>query len=242
MAGAARAQTGELLESVGIPAARADRFPHEFSGGMRQRAAIAMALACNPKRPDRRRADDGARRDGAGADPGVARLALPRLRACADTRHARPAGRRRSSATAARSCTRARSSSTGRGHALPRPRHPYTRLLFAATPGPATETDEIVSIPGAPPGSTSLSWVSVPTRAATALSRRARRAAAPAQRRDRARGRVSPERRPAGGRRIERQNGAGPLLDVEDLVVRYPCPRPAGCFGAGAAASTRSTA
>src|SRR6266516_5612958 len=44
----ARVRTSELLESVGIPADRAERFPHEFSGGMRQRAAIAMALACNP--------------------------------------------------------------------------------------------------------------------------------------------------------------------------------------------------
>ena len=32
----------------GSPRDRGDRFPHEFSGGMRQRAAIAMALACNP--------------------------------------------------------------------------------------------------------------------------------------------------------------------------------------------------
>ena len=38
-----------LLELVGIPRKRATEYPHEFSGGMRQRAMIAMALACNPK-------------------------------------------------------------------------------------------------------------------------------------------------------------------------------------------------
>ncbi len=38
-----------LLNLVGIPGEAAKRYPHEFSGGMRQRAAIAMALACNPR-------------------------------------------------------------------------------------------------------------------------------------------------------------------------------------------------
>ena len=39
----------EMLEMVGIAADRFDEYPHQFSGGMKQRVVIAMALACNPK-------------------------------------------------------------------------------------------------------------------------------------------------------------------------------------------------
>ncbi|OGD46767.1 dipeptide/oligopeptide/nickel ABC transporter ATP-binding protein [Candidatus Bathyarchaeota archaeon RBG_16_57_9] len=45
----AEKRTLELLKRVGIDPSRAGNYPHEFSGGMKQRAMIAMALACNPE-------------------------------------------------------------------------------------------------------------------------------------------------------------------------------------------------
>jgi peptide/nickel transport system ATP-binding protein len=69
-----------MFEMVGIPEpkARLDAFPHELSGGLRQRAMIAMGLICEPKASDRRRAHDRTGRDHAGPDP------------AADSRSARP--------------------------------------------------------------------------------------------------------------------------------------------------------
>lgn len=46
---AAMERAKEMLELVGIPGERANEYPHQFSGGMKQRVVIAIALACNPK-------------------------------------------------------------------------------------------------------------------------------------------------------------------------------------------------
>ena len=45
----ARERAIEMLELVGIPAERYNEYPHQFSGGMKQRVVIAMSLACNPQ-------------------------------------------------------------------------------------------------------------------------------------------------------------------------------------------------
>lgn len=46
---AAQTRAAAMLEMVGIPSERFNEYPHQFSGGMKQRVVIAMALACNPE-------------------------------------------------------------------------------------------------------------------------------------------------------------------------------------------------
>jgi peptide/nickel transport system ATP-binding protein len=140
----------ELLEVVGIPGDRVTHYPHEFSGGMRQRAAIAMALAC---KPDVLLADEPT----TALDVMVQAQILELLVSLSNdfglavvlVTHDLP--------VIAQVCERAAVMYAGVVAELGTvdrlfhdPRHPYTRLLFAATPD-LYGTDDVASIPGAPP-------------------------------------------------------------------------------------------
>jgi oligopeptide/dipeptide ABC transporter ATP-binding protein len=146
----ARARARELLDLVGIPGDRADRYPHELSGGMRQRAAIAMALACEPKVL---LADEPT----TALDVMVQAQILELLVALSDdlglalilVTHDLP--------VVAQVCQRAAVMYAGRivetgpvDTLYHEPAHPYTRLLFAATPD-LDGSKRVASIPGAPP-------------------------------------------------------------------------------------------
>ena len=147
---AALKRAGELLELVGIPARSAQRYPHEFSGGMRQRASIAMALACAPKIL---LADEPTTALDVMVQAQILEL-LTRLSgelglAVILVTHDLP--------VVAQMCSRAavmyagEIAETGPMDALYHaPAHPYTRLLFAATPD-LYGADAVASIPGSPP-------------------------------------------------------------------------------------------
>ena len=147
---AARRLAGELLEQVGIPARQGERYPHEFSGGMRQRAAIAMALACKPRVL---LADEPTTALDVMVQAQILELLVALTRdfelALVLVTHDLP--------VVAQVCDRAAVMYAGEIAELGPvdalyhdPRHPYTRLLFAATPD-LDGTSGAVSIPGTPP-------------------------------------------------------------------------------------------
>jgi len=150
----ARARAVEVLGLVGMPrpAERVSNYPHQLSGGMRQRVMIAMALACEPKlliadepttaldvtiqKQILELIDDLRRRLGMAVilvthDLGV-------IAGRADRAAVLYAGRVMESTTTSR--------------LFANPRHPYTEALFGALPEKAADqTERLYSIPGMPP-------------------------------------------------------------------------------------------
>jgi len=148
---AARARVDELMERVGIPAARGREYPHEFSGGMRQRVMIAMALACRPKLII---ADEPVTALDVMVQAQILRL-LKDLRAQLGLAMILIS---HDLSVIAETCDRAvvmyagRTAESGDVRAIFRsPAHPYTQALIRAFPNVRRERTFVSGIPGYPP-------------------------------------------------------------------------------------------
>lgn len=147
----ATARARELLELVGIPADRGAAYPHELSGGMRQRVMIAMALACRPSIV-------------IGDEPTTA------LDVITQAQILKLLGELRLQlnlalilithdlSVVAEACDRVMIMYSGRivedgtvVEIFAQPKHPYTRLLIDSIPNPANGKKMIRPIPGDPP-------------------------------------------------------------------------------------------
>jgi oligopeptide/dipeptide ABC transporter ATP-binding protein len=148
---AARKRAGELLELVGIPKKRGRAYPHELSGGMRQRAMIAMALACDPAVV-------------IGDEPTTALDVMVQaqiLELLEDLR--RKLGLSlilitHDLSVIAETCDRVMIMYAGKvaeegpvDEVFRRPRHPYTQRLLAAFPNIHADRRTLETIPGSPP-------------------------------------------------------------------------------------------
>jgi peptide/nickel transport system ATP-binding protein len=141
----------KLFELVGIDPGRISNFPHEFSGGMKQRAMIAMALACNPKLLI---ADE----PGTALDVIVCAQVLKLLRQLRDKLGLSMILVSHDLSIIADTCDSVAIMYGGKivesGDIVAifkRPMHPYTQGLLGAFPSITAEKTRMISIPGSPP-------------------------------------------------------------------------------------------
>lgn len=140
----------ELLRMVGIPDRRTESYPHELSGGMRQRAAIALALSCEPKVL---LADEPT----TALDVMVQAQIMDLLHKLCDERDLAMVLVSHDLPLVAQVCSRINVMYAGEciesgpvDELFDQAGHPYTRMLLAATPDIDSD-DALRSIPGSPP-------------------------------------------------------------------------------------------
>ena len=140
-----------LFELVGVDPNRRHNFPHEFSGGMRQRAMIAMALACNPELLI---ADE----PGTALDVIVAAQVLKLMKELRQRLNLSMIMISHDLSIVAETCQKAAVMYGGKiveyadiNSVFKEPLHPYTQGLMGAFPGIKAQKTRMVSIPGSPP-------------------------------------------------------------------------------------------
>jgi len=144
-------RTVKLLEVVGIEADRVDNYPHEFSGGMRQRALIAMSIACNP---DLLIADE----PGTALDVIVQAQILRLMRELKRKLNLSMILITHDLSIIAETCEKAAIMYAGKiveygniATIFKEPLHPYTKGLIGAFPSIKAKKQRMLSIPGLPP-------------------------------------------------------------------------------------------
>jgi len=141
----------KLIQLIGIDPERINNYPHELSGGMRQRIMIAMALACDPKLVI---ADEPT----TALDVIVQAQVLQLLNELREKLNLSMILISHDLSVVAETCNRVAIMYAGKivesGDAIDiyrQPSHPYTQGLISAYPNLASEKKELVSIPGQPP-------------------------------------------------------------------------------------------
>jgi peptide/nickel transport system ATP-binding protein len=144
-------RAGKLLELVGIESSKVDRYPHELSGGMKQRSVAAMALACNP---DMVIADEPT----TALDVIVQAQVLQVMKELQSRLQLAWILISHDLSMIAETCTKVAIMYAGRiaeygdvVHLYKEPLHPYTQRLISAFPSVMGERTELASIPGFPP-------------------------------------------------------------------------------------------